>query len=183
MYAGAHGVANDLDTVLDAAKMLEKNGLSDKITICLMGEGPEKSRLQQRVENEKINIISFKDPVPKKEVYTELNKADVFLMLLKDSPVFRWGISPNKLFDYLVMEKPVIFCVNTPFNPVEQYNAGISTKPGDPAALANAIEKLSLTPVDELKKMGQRGKQFVMENHYLPKLTDSLEKLLTEVSA
>lgn len=181
MYAGAHGVANDLDTIISSAKILQDKGFSEKIKIFLVGEGPEKPRLKKLAESYHLNIIEFLDAVPKNEIYSTLNKADTYLMSLKDSPVFRWGISPNKLFDYLAMERPVIFAVNTPFNPVEQYNAGITVSPGDPMSLSNAIIKLASLSKEELNAMGRRGKDFILKNHHIIQLTDALEHLIRSV--
>ncbi len=181
MYAGAHGATNDLETLISAAALLEQKGLSSQIKICLIGDGPEKSRLKQLASDAELTMVEFMDSVPKNAIYAKLNEADVFLMSLKDSPVFRWGISPNKLFDYLIMQRPVIFGVNTPFNPVDSYQAGISIRPENPEALAAAIEQLSLTSPEELDAMGSRGKEFVLENHYLPRLTHELENLLLTV--
>lgn len=180
MYAGAHGLANDLDTVLHAAKLLEERPQTNHIQICLVGEGPEKSRLKTLAMQMNLTRVIFYDSVPKSEIYSMLNQADVFLMLLKNSPVFRWGISPNKLFDYFAMKRPVIFGVETPYNPVEKYRAGISIKPSDPHELAEAIVRLSLLPKNELDDMGDRGKQFVMQHHHIKPLTDSLEKVMLE---
>ena len=183
MYAGAHGIANDLDTVVQAAKILQEKSLADKIRICLVGDGPEKLRLQQLVHQQHITMIEFIDSVAKNEIYSVLNQADAFLMLLKNSPLFRWGISPNKLFDYLAMGRPVIFGVDTPFNPIKQYRAGLSIAPSDSASLAEAIQQLSLLPKDELCAMGARGKAFVLEHHHIHQLTDRLEKAAMEVMA
>lgn len=181
MHAGAHGLANDLDTVLAAAKILQAQGLDNNIRICLVGEGPEKARLKKQAANEGIHMIEFMDAVPKNKIYDSLKQADAFLMLLKDSPVFRWGISPNKLFDYLAMERPVIFAVSTPFNPIQKAKAGLSIQASDPEALAAAICHLYQTPKDELQAMGKRGKAYIMEHHDLHRLTGCLEKLMTEV--
>lgn len=181
MYAGAHGLANDLHTVLDAAKILMKQSLANNIQICLVGEGPEKVRLKDRVINENITIVELRDAVGKDKIYSVLNQADVFLMLLKNSPIFRWGISPNKLFDYLLMGRPVIFGVDTPFNPIETHQAGISIQPSNAEALAAAMGRLALLPKNELEAMGARGKEFVLKNHNISYLTDSLENLIQEV--
>ncbi len=181
MYAGAHGLANDLDTVLHAAKILENQGQAKGIRICLVGSGPEKSRLKALAAELNLSIVEFLDPVAKNEIYHTLNQADAFLMLLKESPVFRWGISPNKLFDYLLMGRPVIFGVNTPFNPIEKYQAGLSVQPSNPAQLADAIHKLVSLPKEDLSKMGERGKEFVMQHHHLPALTNALEELIVKV--
>lgn len=178
MYAGAHGLANDLDTVVYAAKILEKKKLTQPIQIFLIGEGPHKSHLQALVEKENVSIVKFFDSVAKNKIYVEMDKADAFLMLLKHSPVFRWGISPNKLFDYLLMGKPVIFGVDTPYNPVEQCQAGISVKASDPEALADAMYQMSQLPLEVLQGMGKRGREFVLQKHNVVYLTDLLEELL-----
>lgn len=178
MYAGAHGLANDLDTVLDAAMILQERGLGNDIRICLVGDGPEKSRLKYRVQHEKLGMVEFMDPVPKNEIYSVLSQADIFLMLLKSSPLFRWGISPNKLFDYLIMGRPIIFGVDTPFNPIEKHNAGISINPSDAESLASAINKLSLLPKKELDDMGSRGKSFVLQQHHILNLIGPLETII-----
>jgi glycosyltransferase involved in cell wall biosynthesis len=180
MYAGAHGIANDLDTVLSAAKILQDKYAAQQIRICLIGDGQEKTRLKELAVTLNVSMVEFCDPVSKTEIYPILNQADAFLMLLKDSPVFRFGISPNKLFDYLAMGRPVIFGVETPFNPIKEFNAGITIKPSDPESLASAIYHLSLVPKSELANMGERGKNFVLHNHHIQKLTDSLENLITD---
>lgn len=182
MYAGAHGLANDLDTVLDAGKILQEQHRDKDICIRLAGDGPDKARLKQRAQAENIHIVEFLDSVPKQQVYALLNQADAYLMLLKNSPVFRWGISPNKLFDYLLMSRPIIFGVETPSNPIEQCKAGISIPPSDAKALAAAMIKLFSMPRDELDAMGERGKAFVLEHHNIAHLTTALEKLMSEVA-
>ncbi len=182
MYAGTHGLANDLETVILAAQILEQKNLAHSIRICLIGDGPEKSRLQKLAARTNLTMVEFMDPVSKKDIYSVLNQADAYVILLTDSPAFRWGISPNKLFDYLAMGRPIIFGINTPFNPIEKYRAGISIKPNDPTSLADAIEKLSVLPQHELDEMGKRGNAFVRKNHHLTHLTDTLEALLVNLN-
>ncbi len=181
MYAGAHGLANDLETLLAAARILKNKKLDTAIRICLVGDGPEKNRLKAIAAQDNLASIEFLDPVPKNQVYQTLNQADAYLMLLKKSPVFRWGISPNKLFDYLLMERPIIFGVETPMNPVEICQAGMSIPPSDPAALAEAIYQLSILPASERKQMGKRGKEYVTAYHDIRKLADSLENMMKQL--
>ena len=181
MYAGAHGLANDLETVIHAAAIIEKKYPANNITICLIGEGPEKSKLKKLAEEHNVSIVEFHDAVPKAQIYHVLNQADACLMLLKDSPVFRFGISPNKLFDYLVMSKPIIYGVKTPYNPIEKARAGLSINPSDPEALADAIHSLFTLPCEERQAMGLRGKQYVMDHYHIDKLTDSLENFVQSV--
>lgn len=178
MYAGAHGLANGLDTVLDAAAILQAQGFGSEIRFALVGDGPEKSRLQARAESEGLDVVKFLAPVPKREVYRVLQGADVFLMILKESPVFRWGVSPNKLFDYLVMARPVIFGVNTPFDMVTEAGAGIRIEPEDAGSLAAAVLKLRRCPIEARREMGERARRYVEENHNLARLAGRLEQVL-----
>jgi glycosyltransferase involved in cell wall biosynthesis len=181
MYAGAHGILNDLDICLDAAKLLQNTEIGEKIRICLIGNGPEKKRLIERTIKEKIQIIQFLDPVPKTKIYTILSQADVFLMPLKHSTIYRFGISPNKLFDYLLMSRPIIFAVNTSFNPVELNNAGITIPPSNPRALADAISQLFSTPENVRKMMGERGKEYVYSHHHIERMCKKLETILRAI--
>lgn len=181
MNAGAHGVANDLDTVLEAGLILQKQGLGEKIRICLIGEGPEKQRLKQLAMEKNITIVEFMDPVPKTHIYQVLNQADVFLMLLKKSPVFRWGISPNKLFDYLAMGRPIIFGVENPFNPVKEHHIGLSIPASDPKELAKAIKQLYELPEEQRNAMGSRGQEYVVQHHTAEVLATQLDEVLVKM--
>lgn len=182
-YAGAHGIANDLDTCLDAAKLLQQSRIKDQVEICLIGQGPQKNHLMERVKAENINNVTFLEPVPKAEIYSILNRADVFLMPLKHSPIYQFGISPNKLFDYLFMAKPIIFAVETPFNPVQSEHAGISIPPENPQALADAIDQLFFLSSDEREAMGKRGKNYVVNHYHIDTLGEKLERILVQAKA
>jgi lipopolysaccharide/colanic/teichoic acid biosynthesis glycosyltransferase/glycosyltransferase involved in cell wall biosynthesis len=178
VFAGSHGAANGLDQLLDAAKLLQSRDAGDCIRIQLVGDGPEKPRLQQRVIVEGIRNVDFLPPVPKQQVYNVFAAADACLMLLEDSPVFRWGISPNKLFDYMASSRPVVFSVSTNFNPISQAKAGITVRPGDVDALADGIEQLANTPLAERQAMGIRGREYVERHHDFRALGDKLERVL-----
>ncbi len=180
MFAGSHGAANGLDQLLDAAKLIQGRPIGDRIRIRLLGDGPEKSRLQRRATNEGIGIVEFLPPVTKHEVYHVLAAADACLMLLEDSAVFRWGISPNKLFDYLACARPVLFSVSTDFNPIDQAQAGITVKPGNVRALADGIEQLAQLPIEERHAMGERGRAYVEAHHNFSALGVRLEQLLVD---
>lgn len=186
LYAGSHGLANCLETVLLAAKQLlsDKNfNWAERIRIILIGDGPEKKELQHKAKLWQLNpIIEFRDAVPKSEIYDILSCADAFLMLLKDSPLFAHGISPNKLFDYMLMAKPTIFGVSTSHNPIKEANAGITIPSEDPKALAQAIKELSQQEPNKLATMGSNARDYVLQYHTIPVITDKLEPLLNKLS-
>lgn len=175
MYAGAHGVANGLDTVLDAAARLK-----DRINIRfrLIGDGPEKARLVKRAADEGLTNVVFQDPVPKRDIYKVYTEASVFMMNLKESPVFKWGISPNKLWDYMLSARPVIFAVNSSNTPVGDAGCGVEIQADSGEALAEAIVKLKETPLAERMAMGLRGRQYVEQNHAFTILGKRLEEAL-----
>jgi glycosyltransferase involved in cell wall biosynthesis len=180
MYAGAHGLANGLDVVLEAATLLLKRN-EKRIRFTLVGAGPEKDKLVEMARERQLSNVEFCSPLAKRDIHSFMQQADAFLLILKDSPVFRWGISPNKMFDYLAVERPVLFGVNTPFNPVADANAGITFEPENPEALVRAVETLLTLTATERQDMGLRGRKYVEENHSFTKLADRLEGVLQEV--
>lgn len=182
MYAGAHGLANNLDVIINAAKVLQDEGLADKILFRLLGEGPEKKNLIMLAKELGLKNVIFEDPVPKKEVYAKLAEADVFIAVIKKSNLYRWGISLNKLFDYLAMAKPIVFGVRAFNDPVREAGAGISVPPEDPYALAEAVKELFRMDPKEREKMGVNGREYVLKNHDFTVLASRLEKVLFEVA-
>lgn len=184
IYAGAHGAANNLDTVLDAAALLQRCGETGgrPVRFVLVGDGPEKVRLQDAAKQRGLSNIVFRDPVPKREIPATLAAAAACLMPLKDSPVFAHGVSPNKLFDYFAAARPVIFAINTPFSAVDQAGAGLSIPPEDPQALADAVLHLAALPLAERQAMGERGRAYVAENHDMRGLARKLANVLRVVA-
>jgi len=180
MYAGAHGLANGLDVALEAARILESKGWGKQVQFRFIGDGPEKPRLMQQVRIWGLSNVVFEDPLPKRKVYLRLQQAHAFLIMLRDSRLFRWGISPNKLFDFMALARPVVFCVRTPFNPVKEHESGLSIPPDDPQALAAALRTLAETPFKARWEMGLRGRAYVEQEHDLRKLAQRFEKILRE---
>ena len=178
IYAGAHGLANSLNTVIEAADLLRKSTDATNIRIILTGDGPEKEKLQKKASELALDNVIFRNPVPKHLVPSEISGADACIMPLLDSPVFEHGVSPNKLFDYLAAARPVIFSIRTPINAVAQANAGVSIPPEDPQALAEAILHLSRLPAEERQAMGERGRAYVMEHHDMKGLAAKLANAL-----
>ncbi len=182
MYAGAHGLANGLETIINCAEILYKE-YGDKIVFRLVGDGPQKEDLKKMAAKKQLTNVQFDEPVPKRQIPGVLSQADAFILLLRDSPVFRWGISPNKLYDYLCSRRPVIFGVNAFNNPVEEAGAGITVPPENPEALAKAVLELyHMKPADR-EQMGLNGRKYVEENHDFRKLAARLEEVLMEATA
>lgn len=163
LYAGAMGVANALDQVIHAAVKLHQAEPTARVV--LIGEGPELPALRALAARLGATNLEFRPPVPKAGVHDVLADADAFLMILRDSPVFRWGISPNKLFDYLAAGRPVVFAVNTPADPVTAAGAGMRADPSDPADLARAMVAIARLTPEARQEMGRRGRAWVEAHH------------------
>lgn len=175
-YAGTFGSANEILTFLKAAKLLKKY---KDISIILIGQGKNKKQLISFVKENLLTNVNFIDPVPKDMIFSHLRRLDVCYIGLKKSPVFRFGVSPNKLFDYFLSARPIIYAVDSgDYLPVNEAKAGISIQPGNPKELADAILYLkSLTPI-EREQMGKNGQAYVLKHHDYEKIADKLETIL-----
>lgn len=182
-FVGIHGVANGLGTVLDAAKILQDRGESETLLFRFVGDGGEKQSLVNRAQAEGLSNVEFLDPVAKASVPAMIAAADAGLMILKTSPVFRWGVSPNKLFDYFGAGRPVLFSVEAGNNPVAEAGAGISVQADDAEALAAGALELARTSPERLLEMGLAGRAYVESNHDLAKLGGTLEQVLAAAAA
>ncbi len=178
MFFGAHGNANGLDNILRAAKVLQDRG-NERIRIQMIGNGPAKAGLMILAGDMDLKNLEFLDSMPKEELFTYAGKASCFIFNLKRMKVLsRYGISANKLFDYLMLQRPVIFACESYNNPVEEARAGISVEPQNPEQMAEALLELSHKSNAERMEMGKNGRQWVMENHNFRKYTGMLEEMM-----
>jgi len=181
MYFGAHDLANGLECVLKAMAELKGKVLSKKIQLKLVGDGPLKKELQVLAEGLALENVEFSYPVPKSEVPFLASKADAFVFNLIDAPVFKYGISSNKLFDFLAASRPIIFSCDASNNPVEEAGAGITVAPGKPEALAAAIKEIVEMSYEKRVQKGSSGREYVEKFHSCEALASRLSIVLDEV--
>lgn len=165
MYFGAHGNGNALDNVLYAMKQVEAMADTAHIKLRLIGDGPLKPVLQNLAHSLGLKQVSFEAPVAKRDIPKLAAQADAFLFNVVDMPILRYGISANKLFDYLAAKRPVIFACNAVNNPVSEAKAGYTVPAGDAKRLADAMLQLSRLPYEERLEMGDNGRHFVTGTH------------------
>lgn len=177
VYTGAHGPANSLETVLRAARILSARNRS--IQFVLVGDGPSKNSLIRQSQQLGLANVTFMDPIPKERIPGFLASADAAVITLAAVDTYSYGISPNKLFDYMAAGKPVICAVPGDMaNLVETNGAGISVKPEDPEALAETAEKLFAMSADDRRAMGQSGRTLVAREFSRQVLIDRLIGIL-----
>ena len=165
-YAGSMGLPNALDTLLDAAALLRHEPLQ----ILLVGSGHEQARLAQRVIDEDLQRVQFLPPIPKAQVPSFLAGVDIAYIGWQRVPIYRFGIAPNKLMDYMMARCPVLHAVEAGNDPVAEAGAGLTVVPDSPSAVAEGLRRLAATPAAERRAMGERGRVFVLANHTYPVL-------------
>lgn len=178
-YAGSHGLANALDNLLDAAKCL----IDRPVSIVLVGQGPEKARLQTYAQDLGLKQVTFLPPVPKAAIPKLLSLMDVLYIGLKNEPLFRFGISPNKLLDYMMAAKPVIHAINAGNDIVTESGCGFSIPPEDSGSLAEAIQKLLYMSETDRQTKGLHGRQYVLAHHDYRILTQQFLSVLASGSS
>ena len=165
-YAGSMGLPNALDTVLDAAALLRQAPLH----FVLVGDGHERQRLAARVAAENLVHVNLLPPVPKAHIPSLLAAVDIATLSWQRVPIYRFGIAPNKLMDYMMARVQVLHAVDAANDPVAESGCGLTVAPESPQALADGLLQLAALPAAERRAMGERGRAFVLAHHTYPVL-------------
>lgn len=161
IYAGAHGPANGLDLLLDAAADLQASG-SD-VHIVLVGDGALKEHLAERVATEGLRNVEMLDPVAKVDVPDLLAAADIGVHVLADVPLFKYGVSPNKLFDYLAAGLCTISNAGGDVGAmIDEARAGSGVSP---TGLADGLRALADAGEEGRARMGDSGRRFMLAGY------------------
>jgi len=166
-YTGGHALSNALDTIINAAKYLG----NENIKIVLVGDGVEKNRLKSLAIQHKLSNVVFLPPVPKNAIPVVIAFFDCALITWKKSSLYRFGVSPNKVFDYMMAGLPIIQAIEAGNDMVKESGAGLSVVPNSPKTLSIAMKKMNVIPQIQRDKMGALGKDFVLNNHDYKKLS------------
>jgi len=165
-YAGSMGLPNALDHLLDAARLLQ----GDALHVVMVGDGHERARLAQRVQAEGLVKVTMLPPIPKAQVPSFLAGIDIAFIGWQRVPIYRFGIAPNKLMDYMMAGKAVLHSVEAGNDPVAESGCGLTVAPEDARAIADGLRQLAARPARERRLMGERGRAFVMRQHTYPVL-------------
>ena len=165
-YAGAHGIANDLGSLVEAATLLR----DAPVSWLLVGDGPEKDRLARLIAERGLERVALLDPVPKAAIPPLLRSMDALYLGLQREPLFRFGISPNKLMDYMMAGRPIVCAITAGNDPVGEAGCGFTVSPGEPAATAAAVRRLAAMTPAERDELGIRGLRYVRSHHAYPVL-------------
>lgn len=174
MYCGTVGLSNAVHTLVDAANLLKEQDVS----VVIIGEGGEKESLVQQVNDENLKNVHFIPAMPRDDVQAMMKKADALYIGARDTDLYKYGVSPNKLFEYFNAKRPVLFSINSEFQPVEEANSGIVVPPEQPEKLAEAILCLSNMTSKQRDKLGRNGYDYAHKHFTYEKIAKKLEALL-----
>lgn len=172
-YTGAHGIANTLDTILRAAEWLQEIKFNSAHFL-LVGDGPEKKNLISNAKSQRLKNVHFCRAIPKNMIPELLRSIDIAVLPRRKSGLGKYGISTNKLFDYMAAARPIVWGTNSENNPVAEAGCGITVPPEDPKELAKAIIKIYKLAMEDRQEMGNRGYSYVMKYHSIPVLVNKL---------
>jgi glycosyltransferase involved in cell wall biosynthesis len=174
LYSGNHGAANALGNVIEAASLLKDE---PRVHFLLVGQGPEKEPLQQRVQAAGLQNVTFLPPVVRSQVLALMRAADIGYIGLQKKGLFKYGVSPNKLYEYMSAALPIVFAIDTIHDEVAEARCGFSIPAEDPPALAAILRQVAQTPKNELQAMGERARQYVQRTHTYEVLAQQYARL------
>jgi glycosyltransferase involved in cell wall biosynthesis len=177
LYAGAHGMSNDLDVVLESARLLAGE---KKIQIVLLGDGKEKPALMAHTKETNLTNVTFIGSVPKSEMPSALAAADVCIAILKPLEEYKTTY-PNKVFDYMAAGRPVALAIDGVIREVvEAAGCGIYAEPGSPSGLSEAILRLA-SDEKRSRRMGLAGRSYLEEYFSRTAIGEKLIALLEDL--
>lgn len=176
-YFGGHALSNALDWALDIVKEFKDN---HEIEFVFVGDGIEKKRLKERKVKEQINNVHFLPPVAKKAVPSLLRYFDCSYMTGMPSPLYRFGLCLNKMYDSMMAGIPIICAFDAPDTLVKQYKCGFQCNPLNKNEIVEAINELYHMSLDQRKELGNRGKQAVMNHFTYEKLANDFVRIMEE---
>lgn len=165
VYAGALGRPNHVDSLVRAVSRLKSAGQSN-VRAVIAGRGEQEHELKELAISLELNDeVFFFGQIPKNAVHGLLKIADVGYISLRPEPLFRFGVSPNKLFDYMLAGLPIVFAVDSGNDPVSESGCGIKVSPDDLDGIADALCKILAMSESARADMGKRGRQYALDLH------------------
>lgn len=175
-YFGGHALSNALDYALDVAKKIQT--IQEDILFVFVGDGVEKNRLIERARDESIQNVVFLPPVNKRAVPDLLRYFDCSYMTGMPSPLYRFGLCLNKMYDSMMSGLPIVCAFDAPDTLVRIHNCGYQCSPQNPDEVVDAILSIYRMPESERSKLGENGREAVLRNYTYEKLSEKFIELM-----
>jgi colanic acid biosynthesis glycosyl transferase WcaI len=178
LYAGTHGMAQGLDTVLEAARRTK----DAEVLYVLAGEGAEKESLVKKAQSEAIQNVRFLSNQPKQVMPDLLRLAYATIVPLRRVELFKTAL-PSKMFESMACAKPIVASLwGEAADLVTSSGSGVVVSPEDPDALRDAVEQLAANP-DRARKLGDNGRRYVLANFDRRQIAERFVALLQDAAA
>lgn len=175
-YTGTLGEANALLTMLDAAKLVMQK--EPDLVFLIVGQGRNLANLQEYCLKNNISNVTFLGAVPKPVSYKIQALSAVLCIGSKAHQVYHYGVSPNKLYEYIYSGTPIAYYVHSPdYDPVTDSGSGLQVPAENAAALAEAIMTLSHLSDRERERMKTAARAYIAQHHHYETIAQTLESL------
>ena len=174
IYAGTFGKANALEHLIKAGELLKSY---EDIHFVLVGKGIEETKLKNLAKELNLKNISFLPPVSKGQVQDLLKRSDICYIGWRMKNIYKYGISANKIFDYMYSEKPILHSFSGKGDLVKNANCGISVESENPKAIAKGILKLYKMNKKKREILGKNGKNYLLKYHTYKAIADKFEEI------
>lgn len=177
VYAGALGLPNNAESLIRA--IAQQQACATPASAILIGRGELQVKLARLIVQLELQdrVVMFAQ-IPKLAVLSLLREVDIGFMSLRPEPIFRFGISPNKLFDYMIAGLPVLFAVKAGNDPVAESGCGLSVHPERTEEIVAALNALAVLSPKERIEIGQRGQLWIKQHHDYARLARQYASLV-----
>jgi glycosyltransferase involved in cell wall biosynthesis len=172
-YVGTMGVSNALTYLMNAVQLLQHE---TSIFFVLIGDGGEKAALKKMTDG--LNNILFVESIPKQQVQSAIQLFDACYIGWNDEPLYKYGISANKLYDYMYSGKPIIHSFSSDNDPVAIARCGISCRAESPEQIKESILQMASLSTSARDEMGMNGKSYVLQNHSYDAIANQFIKVM-----
>ena len=159
-YAGSLGIANAIDNLINAAKILD----STKYSFVIVGSGHEELRLSKRLQDESISNVRIFPPILQSQVALLLRSADIGYLGAPKFPLYKFGVSQNKLTDYMLNCLPVLNATEAGNNLIDEVKCGFTIVPENAQILADTLIRFTDLDDRDKKNMGKNGREYALEH-------------------
>jgi glycosyltransferase involved in cell wall biosynthesis len=166
-YVGTFGRVNGVETLVRALRIAEQRA-PGSVALVLVGDGPDRASVL--AEARASSTVAVCPAVQRGNIPAILQALDATVVHATATPVYRYGISFNKLFEYMAVGRPVVFACESAYDPVARVGAGVTVPPNDPERIADAFLRIATTSAAQRLEMGANGRSYVARHHDLTSL-------------
>lgn len=180
MFAGNLGMVQGLETLVEAAALLRDR---QDIAFVLVGDGSDRARLEGLIAERQLRNITFAGQHPAGEMPAFFHAADALIVHLRPSDVADHAI-PTKILAYMAAARPIVCGTGgAAADLLEAAGAGVTTPPGDAAAMADAVARLAAATPAERARLGANGRTYLRAHFERGAVIDQYERLLVDLGA